>query len=75
MADMLAVEKRASEESLSHLVSQLWTHNGVSAVLCLGGGHPGVVRLGAPPALHFGQALLRAPLPPLQLQRMGPTAA
>ena len=75
MADMLAVEKRASEEALSHLVPQLWTHNGVSAVLCLGGGQPGVVCLGRLPALHFGQALLRAPLPPLQLQRVGPTAA
>lgn len=46
------------------------THNGVGAVLCLGCSQPGVVRLGAPPALHLRQALLRAPLPPLQLQPM-----
>ena len=43
------------------------THDGIGAILRFGCGQPGVVRLGAAPALHFGQALFRPPLPPLQL--------
>ena len=50
--------------------AQLWTHNGVGAILRLGRRQPGIVCLGPPPPLHLRQALLRAPLPPLQLQRM-----
>jgi hypothetical protein len=38
--------------------ARLPTHDGIGAVLRLGRGQPGVVRLGAPPALHLGQALL-----------------